>query len=139
MVYQSYTPKVFKKLQRGATNFFNKLPSTANNIVKKVDGGLNQGLGVVQQVPKQVSNGLEKAAPIVDAVAAGVTGDPIAGAQLTQQMQQAASMSSQASNMAKQLKSGNLGKTLVAGSNNLGTALQGIQFQSTLQRMQKVH
>jgi len=126
-------PNIFKKLQQGASNFFNKLPSQANNIVKKVDGGLNQGLGVVRQIANQAGNALEKAAPVVGAIAGGITGDPAIGMAVSDLASQAGSYSKQAGAAAGNLKNANLSQKSVALSNQFGSSTAGTQFQQKLQ------
>lgn len=125
-------PNIFKKLNQGASNFFKKLPSEANNVVKKIDNGLNKGLGAIGSVTKQVSNGLEKVAPIASAIATGITGDPEIGMEIQNQASQLQGIGGQIGNSAKSLQGQNLSTKAISASNNIGTAIQGTQFQQKL-------
>jgi hypothetical protein len=125
-------PNIFKKLANGAKNFFQKLPALASNIVKKVNSGINQGLGAISNVGNQISNGLEKAAPLVGAIAGGVTGDPMLGLELGSQLSTAGAIGKTASNMSNTLQNANLGQKTVALSNGIGAGLQGTQAGAKL-------
>ena len=66
----------FNKVKSGASNFFQKLPASANNIYKKVSSGINDfNNNVISKgidIAKKVSNGLEKYAPSISDAAAGI-------------------------------------------------------------------
>lgn len=76
-----------KKIGRQTSNWFKKADSTANNVFQKVGYGFKQAGGVITNVSNRVGSALEAAAPVIGALGAVYTGDPLVGADMAMQGQ----------------------------------------------------
>jgi phage-related protein len=126
-------PNFFKKLASGAKNFFQKLPSEANSVIRKVNNGIDQGLGFVNNIAGKVGNTLEKSAPLIAGVAGAVTGNPVLGLGVADALSNAQGITKQIQNSSSALKGGTIQQKLQAGANQFGVSAQGTGAQNSMQ------